>query len=272
LSSILRALKKLESEPQLLDKSQGTDHKYISLAGPDQRSSTYRPLLLFIGGGIACGMVLLSGWWFMHESPQPDIPSIQESPNSVSTMDTPKIEPEKAVSTKSETPSPATEQEQPASQPSALLAPAEQTSQPVASSVPADSQIEPISPDLPETPATIIPDQTPIVETAPVPDEAPEEQISPEPTAKEEIIATAAVLPETPAQTKEPEIPLLRDPDVKLQSISWSKNPTKRLAVISNRIVREGEMASGYLLVTINKDDVILSQNRKKWRINFRIK
>jgi hypothetical protein len=42
--------------------------------------------------------------------------------------------------------------------------------------------------------------------------------------------------------------------------------------VISNRIVREGEMASGYLLVTINKDDVILSQNRKKWRINFRIK
>jgi hypothetical protein len=255
LSSILRALKKLESEPQLLDKSQRTDHKYISLAGPEQRSSTYRPLLLFIGGGIACGMVLLGGWWLMSERVQPGASSIQESSNPASTMNTP-----------------ITVQDQPVSQPSALLTGAEQTIQPVASSAPADSQIEPISPTLPETPATIIPDQTPIVETAPVPDEAPEEQISPEPIAKEEIIATAAVLPETPAQTKEPEIPLLSDSDVKLQSISWSKNPTKRLAVISNRIVREGEMASGYLLVTINKDDVILSQNRKKWRINFRIK
>ena len=268
MSSILRALKKLESEPQHLDKSQGTDHKYISLAGPEDRSSTFRPLLLFIGGGIACGMVLLGGWWFMYESPQPGSPPIQESPNSVSTMDTPKIEPEKAVSTKPETPSPATVQEQPVSQPSDLLTPAE----PVASSAPADSRIEPISPALAETPATIIPDQAPIVEMAPVPDQAPEEQISAEPTAKEEIIATAAVLPEMPAETKEPEIPLLSDSDVKLQSISWSKNPSKRLTVISNRIVREGEMVSGYLLVTINKDDVILSQNREKWRINFRIK
>ena len=272
MSSILRALKKLESEPQLLDKSQRTDHKYISLAGPKQRSSTYRPLLLFIGGGVACGMVLLGGWWLMSERVQPDASSIQESSNPASTMNTPKIEPEKTVSLKPETNPPTTVQEQPVSQPSALLAPAEQTIQPVASSAPADSQIEPISPTLPATPATIIPDQAPIVETAPVPAEVPEEQISSEPTAKEEIIATAAVLPETHAQTKEPEIPLLSDPDVKLQSISWSKNPTKRLAVISNRIVREGEMASGYLLVTINKDDVILSQNRKKWRINFRIK
>ena len=70
MSSILRALKKLESEPQHLEKTQGVDHKYISLAGPGHRSSTFRPLLLFVGGGIACGMVILAGWWFMYERVQ----------------------------------------------------------------------------------------------------------------------------------------------------------------------------------------------------------
>jgi len=235
LSSILRALKKLESEPRHLEKTQRVDHKYISLAGPQRRSSAFRPLLLFIGGGIACGMVLLTGWWFMYERVQPDAPSIQESLTPASSMDTPLTEPEN--------PSPIAVQEQPASQSSAL-----------------------------STPATIIADQAPIVKIVPVADEAPVEQISPEPTAKKEIITTAAVLPETLAETKGPEIPLLSDPDVKLQSISWSKKPQKRLAVISNRIVREGGMVSGYLLVTINKDDVILSQNREKWRITFRIK
>ena len=267
MSSILRALKKLESEPRHLEKSQGTDHKYISLAGPEQRRSAIRPLLLFIGGGIACGVVLLGGWWLMHESPQPGSPSIQKSPNSVSTMDTPKIEPAKP-----ETVSPKTVQEQPASQPPTVLRPTEQTNQPVVSFAPDDSPIEPATPVPAEKPETITPDRPPIIETAPVPDVVPVEETSPEPAVQEEIITTAAVAPEPPVAAKEPEIPLLRDADLKLQSISWSKNPSKRLAVVSNRIVREGEMTSGYLIVAINKDDLILSQNGKKWRINFRIK
>ena len=255
MSSILRALKKLESEPRHLEKTQRVDHKYISLAGPQDRSSAFRPLLLFIGGGIACGMVLLTGWWFMYERVQPTVPPIQKSSNPADTMDTPITEPQKTVSMQPETPSP--------------MAPGQD--QPVVSAAPADSQTELITPGPADTPAILIPDETPIIETPPVPDQSPAGQSSFEPTAQEEIIATAAVLPEAPAE-KEPQIPLLNDPDVKLQSISWSKKPSNRLAVISNRIVREGETASGYVIRTINKDDVILSQNGEQWRINFRTK
>ena len=256
MSSILRALKKLESEPRHLEKTQRVDHKYISLAGPQRRSSAFRPLLLFIGGGIACGMVLLTGWWFMYERVQPTAPPIQKSSNPAGTMDTPITEPQTTVSMQPEIPSP--------------VAPGQD--QPVVSAAPVDSQTEPVTPgpaDAADASAILIPDETPIIETPPVLDQSPAGQSSFEPTAQEEIIATAAVLPEAPAE-KEPQIPLLSDPDVKLQSISWSQKPSNRLAVISNRIVREGETASGYVIRTINKDDVILSQNGEQWRINFR--
>ena len=250
MSSILRALKKLESEPQHLEKTQGVDHKYISLAGPGHRSSTFRPLLLFVGGGIACGMVILAGWWFMYERVQPDAPPLQKSSNPASTMDSPITGPQKTVTLKTETHSPAAPvQEQPTSRPSALLTSAD------------DNQTEAVTRGSADTPAILIPDEIPIIETPPVPDEGP----------VGEIISAAAVLPETPAE-KELQIPLLSDPDVKLQSISWSEKPSKRLTVISNRIVREGETASGYVIVTINKDDVVLSQNGEQWRINFRTK
>jgi hypothetical protein len=272
LSSILRALKKLESEPQHLERPQGVDSKYISLAGPEHRTSTVRPLLLFIGGGIACGMVVLTGWWFMHERPQPAVPTTQESPNQAKTIDTQITEPQEPVSINPEIPSPAAVQEQIESKPAPTLTPTEQTDQPVVSSAPVSSSIKPTTPVPADTPATIIPEESPLIETTPAPDETPVKQIPFEPGAKEETITTVTVLPETPAEKKEPEIPLLNDPDVRLQSISWSKNPSKRLAVVSNRIIREGEMVSGYLLVTINKDDVILRQKGKRWRINFRIK
>ena len=188
-------------------------------------------------------------------------------------MDTPITEPQKTVSMQPEIRLPvAPGQDQPVSRPAALLTPAEQTSQPVVSAAPVDSRTEPVTPvpaDAVDAPAILSPDETPIIETPPVRDQGPAGQSSFKPTAQEEIIATAAVLPEAPAE-KEPQIPLLSDPDVKLQSISWSKNPSNRLAVISNRIVREGETASGYVIRTINKDDVILSQNGEQWRINFR--
>ena len=93
MSSILRALKKLESEPQHLERPEGVDSKYISLAGPEHRTSTVRPLLLFIGGGIACGMVILIGWWFMHDRLQTSAPATQQSPNiakSVGEIEDPK--------------------------------------------------------------------------------------------------------------------------------------------------------------------------------------
>ncbi len=249
MSSILRALKKLESEPRHLEKNQGIDHKYISLAGPEHRSSTIRPLLLFIGGGIACGMVLLSGWWFVNGKQEQDASAVKEVSTPAKTMATATGEPESTVA-----PEPAAEKD-------SRLVPA----------APVAKLPEPVGPGRLDTGAEIT-GKAPVIETPPpAPAQTAVQKTSPEPAVKEPPIAKA-VLPETPAEASEPEIPILHDADVKLQSISWSKNPSKRLAVISNRIVRERDMASGYLVFTINKDDVILSSNGEKWRVNFRTK
>ncbi len=156
-------------------------------------------------------------------------------------------------------------------QPISLPKPAAEKNSRVIPAAPGAKLSEPAVADHPDTGAEIT-DESPVMETPPpVPAQIAVQKTPPEPAVKEPPIATA-VQPVAPAKTSKPEIPILHDADVKLQSISWSKNPSKRLAVISNRIVREGGTVSGYLLVTINKDDVILSQNQEKWRINFRIK
>ena len=65
---------------------------------------------------------------------------------------------------------------------------------------------------------------------------------------------------------------MLNDPEMKLQAITWSKDPQKRIAVINNRIMRQGDVVSGYRIDTINQDDVVLSDAGEKWKLLFRIK
>ena len=55
-----------------------------------------------------------------------------------------------------------------------------------------------------------------------------------------------------------------------LQAISWSSNPKKRMVVINNRIVREGESVENVLVTHIGKDDVVLKKGREEWRQLFR--
>ncbi|MBE9521158.1 MAG: hypothetical protein IME97_08505, partial [Proteobacteria bacterium] len=268
MSSILRALKKLESEPKHLDESQGTGHKYISLAGPEHRSSNLRPLLLFIGGGVACGMVLLAGWWFVNGKQEQGASAVKEVSAPAKTMATATGEPESTVAPEPATSPPQTMVQPAMNQPISLPKPAAEKNSRVIPAAPGAKLPEPVVADHLDTGPEIT-GESPVIASPPVPAQIAVQKTPPEPAVKEAPIATA-VQPVAPAETSEPEIPILHDADVKLQSISWSKNPSKRLAVISNRIVREGGMVSGYLLVTINKDDVILSQNREKWRINFR--
>ena len=105
--------------------------------------------------------------------------------------------------------------------------------------------------------------------------EAPLTQ-SPETSAQNSIIEETVIVstspPEVPTKAKEIEIPLLRDPEMKLQAITWSKDPQKRIVVINNRILREGETVSGYRIETINQDDIILGENGEKWKFLFRIR
>lgn len=63
---------------------------------------------------------------------------------------------------------------------------------------------------------------------------------------------------------------ILNDVNVKLQAISWSANPGKRLAVINNSIVRQGDRVGSYIVTQINKDDVLVRQQKEIWILPFR--
>jgi hypothetical protein len=57
-----------------------------------------------------------------------------------------------------------------------------------------------------------------------------------------------------------------------LQAISWDKNSENRIAVINNRIVREGESVDGFLVTRIGKDDVLVREGGNEWKLMFRLK
>lgn len=59
---------------------------------------------------------------------------------------------------------------------------------------------------------------------------------------------------------------------LKLQAISWSRNPRKCIAVINDVIVREGGTVDGFSILRIGKDDVIVTREGKEHRLVFNSK
>ena len=79
MSSILRALKKLESEPRHLEENQPLDSKFVPLAETEPQRTFRSIFMVVLGGGIVCGLVVLAGWWFLSEKPQSPPPQISQS-------------------------------------------------------------------------------------------------------------------------------------------------------------------------------------------------
>ena len=61
----------------------------------------------------------------------------------------------------------------------------------------------------------------------------------------------------------------LHESILKLQAISWSEDPQKRIAVINNTIVREGTMVGEYVVIQIEKDEVFLKEGEETWQLIF---
>ncbi len=63
------------------------------------------------------------------------------------------------------------------------------------------------------------------------------------------------------------------DPEwLQLQAVSWAEDANRRMAVINNRIVHEGEMVDKGLIVRIDKDSVVVRKDGQKWRVHFDLK
>ena len=70
----------------------------------------------------------------------------------------------------------------------------------------------------------------------------------------------------------EEDIEILEDSNLKLMAIAWSDDPKSRIAVINDRIVREGDAVDGMVISRINEEDVILRKEDDTWKLLFRLK
>ena len=259
MSSILRALKKLENEPRHLEGSRHLDSKFVPLADIGTQRPVSSIFIMVIGGGIVCGLVILAGWWLFSEKFQspPAVPSpifrldsrLDESPAPSQDLNKAPIRAvaEKQTIETPETPKAAEQVREPG--PASLEKP---TFQIIGQedALPAEKQ----------TPEETVPAQE-------IPSLKTNEHFA---QPAEKTAAPSDSTQATPVKTVEVEIPKLNDPDMRLQAVTWSRAPQKRIAVINNRILREGDMVSGYFIISINQDDVTISRDGEKWRLLFR--
>ncbi len=59
---------------------------------------------------------------------------------------------------------------------------------------------------------------------------------------------------------------------LKLQAISWSANPEKRIAVINNHVVREGGSVEEGTVARIEKEYVVIDAKGEEWQLKFRLR
>ena len=85
-------------------------------------------------------------------------------------------------------------------------------------------------------------------------------------TASRKPAAAAPKKRETRAYAK------LNDSKIKLQALAWSSDAARRMAVINGRIVREGESMGGYQINQIRQEDVVVSDGRQSWSLEFGLK
>lgn len=269
MSSILRALKKLENEPRHQETNQGLDSKFVPLADRKPPKNSARPIIMVLGGGLVCGLVILAGWLLFFNKPPQSAPSSPDSGPIQSQSETaPKIngilpgQQETAADSSEisgtsekkvpETPVASMKSEAPLTEPTSVP-------QPQPSSTAIGQKEAPAIVGL-KSPAEVAVPENPITTAV-------------EPAAHPEAVDNASLASDI--SLKEPEkieIPLLEDSNIKLQAITWSKDPQKRIAVINNSILRQGEAIADYRIDVINQDDVVLSNRGSKWKLLFRIR
>jgi hypothetical protein len=109
-----------------------------------------------------------------------------------------------------------------------------------------------------------------------LPKEAPQAPSAERPSALAQRAAPAReTLPPNrspAARTPEDNLSRLDDSKLKVMAIAWHADATRRIAVINGHIVKEGESVDGYAITRIRKDDVIVNDGSRSWRVEFALK
>ena len=57
-----------------------------------------------------------------------------------------------------------------------------------------------------------------------------------------------------------------------VMAIAWATDPARRLAVVNGHIVKEGESVEGFSIMQIRKDDIIVNDGNRSWRVELNLK
>ena len=94
--------------------------------------------------------------------------------------------------------------------------------------------------------------------------------------SKKSIAGKRAALNKPPAKVKKSSTVKTYDRldrnKLNLQALAWFDEAAKRMAVINNRVVREGESVDGYQITQIRQEDVVVNDGRKSWSLVFGLK
>lgn len=67
-------------------------------------------------------------------------------------------------------------------------------------------------------------------------------------------------------------LPRLEDGRLRLMAIAWFDDPGRRLAVVNGRILREGETVDGFRVRAIRRDEVVVSDEARSYRLELNVK
>jgi len=91
----------------------------------------------------------------------------------------------------------------------------------------------------------------------------------PEAPVRRPLQAAPSPAQDEPAAQAAPTFTRLRDDAVKLQAVAWSSVPERRMAVINEQVVREGNTIEGYTIATIREESVIVRKGAESWELRY---
>jgi len=262
LSSILKALKKIEeSAPpeESLNPAQALNPRTVF--GQRHRAGFLSSKTIYMGLAavvvLAAG-ILIRGWMSKEEAPRGGKSVTAAADSAPAGADAFR---DKLPDRKTAAPSPPVAAPPPAGQAESFAAPAP---------IPADAP-KATAAQRPAPPA-----QTVKPAARSLPKETPNTPSAERPSA---LAQRAAPARETPApnrppaaRTPEDNLSRLDESKLKVMAIAWHGQATRRIAVINGHIVKEGESVDGYTLTQIRKDDVIVNDGARSWRVEFALK
>ena len=247
MSSILKALKKLENVPP---PETGENTLQQRIAREPARAEPRRGLRPFVMG--ACFALLLVGVFLAGR--------FLSAPETVTT------------STPAETVGPVAQEDTPVQRD---LPVAEEREE----SVPVAVSPEP-APRTPLTRPAVSPEPAPRTPlTRPIPEERPPVVAVKPPTPRAKVPRSSRVernateaVAGTPAVVERPKPLVMPEPDLSLEGIVWSDAPGSRFAIINGSIVRQGGVVAGFRVKQISPDHVLIQSRDGTWQTHLFVK